>query len=177
MLSRFLSQPEQIKIDRLIFNLIVIWFFGISLFSILLCGIFPVWFFHVWICHIWIFHVWILPMWRDEETPDLRPERRFPMWEYRDMARRSKNRLQRKKMPKIGLYPDNKSSCLSVHLGQRKPPVPQTDWLGHRDRRFGFSDCLRTADFVSFFIQGCHWIHFWTPQNHFPLWRCLHRRW
>lgn len=53
-------------------------------------------------------------------------------------------------------YPDSKSFCLSTHLGQRKPPVPQTDSLGHRDRRFGFSDCSRTDGFVSFFIQGCH---------------------
>lgn len=67
-----------------------------------------------------------------------------------------KSRLQRKKMPKIDLYPDSKSFCLSTHLGQRKPPVPQTDSLGHRDRRFGFSDCSRTDGFVSFFIQGCH---------------------
>ena len=71
-----------------------------------------------------------------------------------------KSRLQRKKIPKIDLYPDSKSFCLSTHLGQRKPPVPQTDSLGHRDRRFGFSDCSRTDGFVSFFIQGCHYTAF-----------------
>ena len=67
-----------------------------------------------------------------------------------------KSRLQRKKMPKIYPYPDSKSSCLPAHLRQRKPPVPQTVYRGQRDRRFGFSDCSCTDDFVSFFIQGCH---------------------
>ena len=38
-----------------------------------------------------------------------------------------KSRLQRKKMPKIDLYPDSRSCCLFAYLRQRKPPVPQTD--------------------------------------------------
>ena len=38
-----------------------------------------------------------------------------------------KSRLKGKKMPKIDLYPDSKSSCLSAYLRQRKPPASQTD--------------------------------------------------
>lgn len=77
------------------------------------------WFLHVWICHIWIIHVWIFPMWRHGETPDLRSERHFPT----EYGKPFKSRLQRMKMPKIDLYHDSKSSCPSVHLRQRKPPV------------------------------------------------------
>ena len=58
------------------------------------------WFLHVWICHIWIFRVWVLHMWRNGETPDLRSERRFPMWEYRDMASPSKAAHSERNTPK-----------------------------------------------------------------------------
>ena len=91
-------------------------------------------------------------MWRHGETPDLRSERHFPT----EYGKPFKSRLQRMKTPKIDLYHDSKSSCPSVHLRQRKPPVPQTVYRGQRDRRFGFFDCSRTDDFVSFFIRGCH---------------------
>ena len=120
------------------------------------------WFFHVWICHIWVIHVWILPMCRDGETPDLRSKRHFPTREYWKYGKPFKSHLQRKKLPKIDLYPYSKLPCPSTHSRQktacsrqRKPPAPQADWLGYRDRRFEFSDCIRTDDFVSFFIRGC----------------------
>ncbi len=58
------------------------------------------WFLHVWICHIWIIHVWILPMWRKRKISDLRPELRFSMQEYRDMAWRSKAACSERKSPK-----------------------------------------------------------------------------
>lgn len=39
-------------------------------------------------------------MWRDGETPDFRPERRFPMWEYRNMASPSNAAYSERKCPK-----------------------------------------------------------------------------
>ena len=53
-------------------------------------------------------------MWRHGETPDLRSERHFPT----EYGKPFKSRLQRKKTPKIDLYPDSKSSGLSIIQGQ-----------------------------------------------------------
>ena len=53
-------------------------------------------------------------MWRDGETPDLPSEWCFSGSEYPEYGKPFKSRLQRKKMPKIDLYPDSKLPCLSI---------------------------------------------------------------
>ena len=67
-----------------------------------------------------------------EKTLDLRSERRFPMWEYRKYGKPFKRRLQRKKMPKIDLYPDSKSLIYPPIQGKenRLPQRPINSAIG-----------------------------------------------
>ena len=51
----------------------------------------------------------------------------FPNAGISEYGKPFKSRLKGKKMPKIDLYPDSKSSYLSAYLRQRKPTASQTD--------------------------------------------------
>ena len=81
---------------------------------------------------MWFFHVWIFPLWRDEETPELRSERCFPMQEYLDMASPSKAAYNEKKCPKSTFILTVNCSCLSFVQGKenRLPHRPIDSAIG-----------------------------------------------
>ena len=64
-------------------------------------------------------------MWRDGETPDLRSKRRFPMWEYRNMASPSKAAYSERKSPKS-------TFILTVNCPVYPPIQGKENRLSHR---------------------------------------------